>query len=506
MNFLFLPMLLTGILCLLLSGITFLFRHRESINRMFSLFTLLLAIDSFVFFGWYQFGDVEHIHIWMPITSSAGYLVPTGLILFFLAFTGYDKRLDEKVFGIKARHFRNSALGMIATIVFLIYTTDFIISVPENPENVWDVDFGAFGMLMFPVFGLIFIYIFTMAFKAWRDATDPPRRRFILLLSVGTLAWIFFGYVGSFLFPSYSVVWMSVTYTGMATMSIFYFVAIVNYQSDKVYDLNLHLERKVEERTRHLEETRAQLIQSEKMAALGHLVAGVAHEMNTPVGAVYSTHSTVSSAVRKLSETLEKDHGINIEESKKLKAIVNSLSTVGGVIQVSGERITSIVNRLRVFARLDEADLQRVDFNECVDQALAMFEFHLKPGVTVERDFTEMPAVSCYPSQINQLCFQLLANANMAIQEEGRITLKTELVAGRVRLTVTDTGRGIEPTHMEKIFNPGFTAWSLNVGAGLGLAICYQIAQEHEGDIHAESTLGTGSSFIFTFPVQVSKE
>ena len=502
MNLLFLPMLITGILCFLLAGITFLFRHRESINSMFSLFTLLLAVDCFVFFSWYQFGTVDSIHIWMPITSSAGYLVPTGLILFFLAFTGYDEKLDEKVLWIKARHFRNGAIGMIAVIVLLIYTTDLIISVPENPENVWDVDFGVFGAMMFPIFGLIFVYLFTMAFKAWKQATDRPRKRFILLLSAGTIAWILFGYVGSFLFPSYSIVWMSITYVGMATMAVFYFIAILNYQSDKVYELNINLERKVEERTRHLEETRAQLIQSEKMAALGHLVAGVAHEMNTPVGAVYSTHTTVSSAVRKLTEVLEKEHGIRVGESKRLQTIVTSLTTVGGVIQASGERITSIVNRLKVFARLDEADLQRVDFNECINQSLEMFEFHLKPGITVKRDFAELPLVTCYPSQINQLCFQLLANANMAIHTTGEILLTTTLENDQVVFTVADTGRGIEPENLGKVFNPGFTSWTLNVGAGLGLAICYQIAQEHGGTIEADSELGKGSRFRFTFPMK----
>ncbi|MCB2197941.1 hypothetical protein KQI63_00955 [bacterium] len=501
MNYLLLPMLLSGILSLLLSGITFLFRHRESINRMFSIFTLLLALDSFVYFAWYQFGDVEHIHIWMSVTSSAGYLVPTGLILFFFAFTGYDKRLDETILWIKARYFRNGAIGMIALIVLLIYTTDLIISVPQDPQNVWDVDYGQSGVLLFPLFGIIFVYIFTMAFKAWREAADLPRKRFILLLSTGTLAWIIFGYIGSLLFHSFSVIWMSMTYAGMATMAVFYFVAILNYQSDKVHDLNEYLEQKVEERTRHLEETRAQLIQSEKMAALGHLVAGVAHEMNTPVGAVYSTHSTVSSAVRKLSEVLEKEHGIRVEDSKKLKTIAASLTTVGGVIQASGERITSIVNRLKVFARLDEADQQRVDFNECINQSLEMFEFHLKPGISISKDFSEIPLVTCYPSQINQLCFQLLTNANMAIEEDGEISLHTHVERGNVVLTVSDTGRGIDPAHLEKIFNPGFTSWSLNVGAGLGLAICYQIAQEHNGTIRAESEVGKGSRFLFTFPL-----
>ena len=148
---------------------------------------------------------------------------------------------------------------------------------------------------------------------------------------------------------------------------MFFFVAIVNFQSDKVHELNLNLERKVEERTRHLRETQAQLVQSEKMAALGHLVAGVAHEMNTPVGAVYSTQSTLSSAAEKLPRALQDEHGIEISDTGRVSRILDAISDVSDVIRTSSERISSIVKRLKVFAQLDEAELQRVDLNECVE-------------------------------------------------------------------------------------------------------------------------------------------
>ncbi|MCB0307344.1 MAG: hypothetical protein KDI38_26515, partial [Calditrichaeota bacterium] len=105
MNVYAVPMLISGILCALLAVITWLFRRRERINRIFSFFTLALALDAFAYFMWFQFGSVEKIHTWMRITFTAGFVVPTGLIFFFFAFTGYDRRMDDRVFGIKARHF-----------------------------------------------------------------------------------------------------------------------------------------------------------------------------------------------------------------------------------------------------------------------------------------------------------------------------------------------------------------------------------------------------------------
>jgi len=323
-----------------------------------------------------------------------------------------------------------------------------------------------------------------------------------LLLTAGTAAWLAFGYGGAFFFPTPSLLWQALSYSGTAVMAVFFFVAILKYQSDKVYELNLNLERKVEERTRHLEETRLQLIQSEKMAALGHLVAGVAHEMNSPVGAMYSTHGTLASATEKLKKTLEQEEGIKVEESTRLTSILNAMDGVSHVIRTSSERISGIVKRLKAFARLDEASLQSVDFNACVKNTLEMFRFHLKPGITVRTEFVDLPKVTCYPAEINQLCFHLLTNANTAIEKSGKIVLRTQMKDNAIHFTISDTGRGIAPEHLDRIFDPGFTAWQLNVGTGLGLAICYQVAQLHAGEITVESEPGEGSRFAFSFPLR----
>ncbi len=501
MNIYSAPMLIAGVLCSVLAVVTLLFRRRENINRVFSLFALALAVDSFAFFAWFQFGTAEDVDIWIRATFTVGFLVPTALILFFFAFTGYDKKLEAKVLGIKVRYFRNSTLLLFLVFILLSLFTGQLIRAAEAPEHIWDTEFGPIGLGVFPAFTVIFFYIFTMAFKSYKATVDEPQKSFILLLSIGTLVWLVIGYGGAiFATPAREVYW-PINYFGTAAMAIFYFVAIVNYQTGRVHELNLNLERKVEDRTRHLRETQSQLIQSEKMAALGHLVEGVAHEMNSPVGAVYSTQSMLESATVKLKQTLEDDHGIVISESPKISKIVSAISGASEVIRISSERMTGVVKRLKLFAQLDEADLQSVDFNECIENTLVLFQNHLKPEITIRKEFSDLPAITCYPAKINQLCYQLLRNANRAIEESGEITLRTEVCGDEVHFSVADDGRGISPEDIGKLFDPGFTAWQLNVGTGLGLAICYQVSQEHKGHIKVQSEPGKGSKFTLSFPV-----
>ncbi len=291
MNIYSVPILITGILCALLSAITWLFRRRENINRVFAFFTLTLALDSFSNFAWYQFGSIEHINTWVRFNLTAGFLVPIALILFFFAFTGYDKRMDARVLGIKVRHFQISIFVLIFVFMLLSAFTNLIIQIAENPEHIWDTKFGPVGNILFPLFAVIFCYLYVMVFKGYKITDKKPQKRFILLLAVGTIVWILSGFGGAILFSTSSEVYVFINYLGTALMAIFYFVAIVNYQSDKVHELNLNLESKVQDRTRELKQKNSELedtlntlkqmqkqvIVQEKMATLGQLVAGLTH-------------------------------------------------------------------------------------------------------------------------------------------------------------------------------------------------------------------------------------
>lgn len=515
MNILFIPMLISGILCSVLSVITWLFRRREKINTVFSFFTLTLAIDCFAFFLWFQFGHVEDIKVWMRFTFTAGFLVPLALIFFFFAFTGYDNRLDAKVLGIQVRHFRVFAIVFVIACMMLAQFTDLLIKASENPQHIGDVAFGVIGNFMFPLYACIFVYLFTMAFKSYRVTEDVPQKRFILLLTVGTLVWLLFGYVGALIFPTTHDEWQAITYVGTGVMAVFYFVAIVNYQSDKVHELNVNLEHKVEDRTQELqlkneelEETLDQLKQmqnqvivQEKMATLGQLVAGLTHEINTPVGAIRSMNDTKSKAAMKLLDAL-KIKVPDIEDiDRDVQKVMKVISQADQLIVQGTDRLREIANNLKNFSRLDEAETMRADIHEGIESVLSLIQHDLLQDIEVVRDYGDVPPFVCQPSKLNQLFLNVLKNAGQAIDGQGTICIATRLEDSAVQVRISDTGRGIAVEDLDSIFDPKFTTRGAVVRARLGLSICHQIVQDHHGQISVESAVGEGTAFTIVLPM-----
>ena len=516
MNVYAVPMLISGILCALLAVITWLFRRRERINRIFSFFTLALALDAFAYFMWFQFGSVEKIHTWMRITFTAGFVVPTGLIFFFFAFTGYDRRMDDRVFGIKARHFLMATLLFIFICTLLSQFTNLILNIPDNPEHIWDQGFGPLGILMFPLYAGIFTYLFTMAFNSYKTTDNRPQKRFIFLLAAGTLVWLLFGYVGALLVPIDSQAWSSISYLGTGTMAIFYFVAIVNYQSDKVHELNLNLERKVEDRTREitrknaelaetldqLKQMQKQIVVQEKMASLGQLVAGLTHEFNTPIGALRSMKDTKSKALQRLQTALENKTPGMTDPNSEIDKMLGIVSNADQLIDRSAERLHEIIQNLKNFARLDEAETAKANIHEGLESVLGLLGHELLNNIEVVREYGDIPSFIHQPRKLNQVFYNILKNACQAIEGKGRITITTRLKDSLVQVAIRDTGKGIPPEALDTIFDPQFTAKSSVVRARLGLSTSYQIVQEHRGRIEVESRVGTGSVFTVTIPAE----
>lgn len=269
------------------------------------------------------------------------------------------------------------------------------------------------------------------------------------------------------------------------------------------------LEQRVDERTaelasanQDLRETQSQLVQSEKMAALGMLVAGIAHEINTPVGAISSMHNTLVRAVDKLKTILEQQLPDGLESNRKLTTILKMLEDGNRVVASGSERVTTIVKRLRSFARLDEAELKSADIHEGIDDTLVLIHHEIKHGIEVKKEFgDDIPLISCYPGKLNQVLLNLLINAKQAMNGEGTITISTSHSDGNVRVAITDTGVGIPPENLRKIFDPGFTTKGVGVGTGLGLSIVFRIVREdHLGDIQVESEVGKGTTFTVSIP------
>jgi signal transduction histidine kinase len=516
MNVYAVPMLIAGVLCTVLAVVTWLFRARESINRKFSFFTLALALDAFAFFTWFQFGAVDRIHTWMRTTFTLGFLIPITLILFFFAFTGYDKRPAEKVLGIRAGRFRAGALVFIAALMLLSQFTDLIIDISDDPRHIWDVQFGALGEFLFGLFAVIFVYLFVMAYRGYRRAAHEPQGRFILLIAAGTLVWLLFGYSGAVVFPTSSQAWHAVNYLGTALMAVFYFVAIVNHQSDRVTELNVGLERKVADRTRELnlknselEETldqlqrmQQQVIVQEKMASLGLLVAGLTHEFNTPISAVRSLGDTKSRAVAKLQAALADLDLTATGQEAGIRKSLRAIRTADRLVDESTARLDEIITNLKNFTRLDEAEMKPADLHEGLDSVLAMIGHDLPQDVDVVREYGEIPRIHCDARKLNHVFLNIIRNACQASDNQGRVTITTGLEDGLVRVAIRDTGRGIAPDELPTIFDPGFTTKGTVVRSRLGLSSSRQIVQEHQGRIEVASSPGQGSVFTVVLPVR----
>lgn len=262
----------------------------------------------------------------------------------------------------------------------------------------------------------------------------------------------------------------------------------------------------LEAANRHIRQTQVQLVQSEKMASLGMLVAGVAHEINTPIGAISSVRDSMSRALEKVRLALEQSAPGVLDSNPKLKSMLGILDDGVKVIDSGSSRVSAIVKRLRVFARLDEAELQLADLHEGLDDTLLLVGHELKTGIVVEKKYGALPKVECYPSRINQVFLNIIVNAKQAMGLRGTLTIETSVANGRALIAISDTGSGISPQNLGKIFDPGFTTKGVGVGTGLGLSICYQIIADHGGDISVKSEVGKGTTFTLSIPLQRTPE
>ncbi len=256
------------------------------------------------------------------------------------------------------------------------------------------------------------------------------------------------------------------------------------------------------------EELRAahlKLIQTEKMATLGMLVAGIAHEINTPIGAISSMHDTLVRALEKLRCQMKDELGEHQAQSPKMQKVLRFIDESNRVIADGAGRVTTIVKRLKSFARLDAADLEDADINEGIEDTLTLVHHELKHGIRVERDFAKLPRIACYPGRLNQVFLNLIMNAKQAIGREGTITIRTRHEDGYVNISVTDDGCGIPKENLSRIFDPGFTTKGVGVGTGLGLSICYQIVEDHQGTIAVDSVVGLQTTFTVSIPDSLEK-
>ncbi len=262
----------------------------------------------------------------------------------------------------------------------------------------------------------------------------------------------------------------------------------------------------LEKANRNIKATQAQLVQSEKMASLGKLVAGIAHEINTPIGSVGSMHDTLMKATDKLCELVRSECREDSPKFRKMESLIQMVGEANRVIKMGTDRVTTIVRRLRAFARLDEAELVESDIHEGLEDTLTLIHHEIKYDIVVHRNYgKDVPRIYCYMARLNQVFVNFLINAKQAIQGKGEITIATTHENDKVIVRFTDTGAGIPKESLGKIFDPGFTTKGVGIGTGLGLSIVFQIIQEHHGEILVESEVGKGTTFTIILPTNLKE-
>jgi signal transduction histidine kinase len=261
-------------------------------------------------------------------------------------------------------------------------------------------------------------------------------------------------------------------------------------------------------------------VQSEKLAGLGQMVAGVAHEINNPLAFVGNNVAVMQrdvGGIRKLLELYKQADGsvpadlrqriTELEEQIDLNYTLENLEGLFARSREGLRRIQQIVKDLRDFARLDESDLSECDLNAGITSTLNIIQGHAKrKQVRLVTDLAPLPPVTCYPAKINQVIMNLVGNAIDASHDEGEVTIRSRADGANVILEVKDNGTGIPQAIREKIFDPFFTTKPQGEGTGLGLSISYGIVHDHGGEIEVESEVGKGSLFRVTLPVKAVKQ
>ena len=276
-----------------------------------------------------------------------------------------------------------------------------------------------------------------------------------------------------------------------------------------------HLE--LRHKVAQIEETQSQLMQAEKMAAIGQLAAGVAHEINNPLGFVQSNLNTLSKYSATLFDVIDRSRGI-LEQASRVPAPMEAFTGLVQEVDLAYlrtdmpelvrqsrdglERVQGIVDALRSFSHVGEAAWQLADLHEGIDSTLKIAASTLRRKAEVVRDYGDLPLVECLVSQINQVLMNLLVNATQAIAQRGVISIRTRWEDDWVSIAVTDTGNGIAPDHLPFIFDPFFTTKPVGLGTGLGLSISYNIVNKHGGRIDVDSRLGVGTTLTLWLPVR----
>jgi signal transduction histidine kinase len=289
-------------------------------------------------------------------------------------------------------------------------------------------------------------------------------------------------------------------------------------QKDHLSLLNHELEKQKFELNNTLKElTQAQthLVQSEKMASLGQLTAGVAHELNNPINFISASIKPLQRNVEDLLGLLDKYETVieqrnlsgefgEVEELKESVdldyAIKETQNLFRGIVEGSS-RSMQIVKDLRTFSRMDENEFKQVDIHDGIDSTLLLLNHKMQNRISVHKKYGKIPHVECLPGKLNQVFMNILTNSILAIEDKGEIVIETSSIEDKVKISFKDNGKGMPPEVRGHIFEPFYTTRTVGEGTGLGLSISYSIIEEHQGVVEVYSEPGKGTEFIIILPL-----
>lgn len=299
-----------------------------------------------------------------------------------------------------------------------------------------------------------------------------------------------------------------------------------------IKEQNVLLEQKVSERTHELSESnrsltnaleelkqaQTQLVESEKMASLGQLTAGIAHEINNPINFVTSNVKPLQRDIADLyllqerTEQLVKENNMSLEAIEKLKQEIDydylrtEINYLLKGIHEGSSRTAEIVKGLRIFSRVDEDDIKLADINEGLDSTIIIINNQLNNRIAIEKSYQEIEYIECYPGKLNQVFLNLISNGIYAVKQRfgdepgGRLAISTRTDGDQVVITISDNGIGMDEVTRSKLFEPFFTTKPVGEGTGLGLSIAYNTIKKHFGTIRVDSEEGQGTTFTITIP------
>ena len=466
--------------------ILFVKKGGEKVYFAFALFSISFGV-------WIIADAVKLVALFGAITShqfniliAAPFFTPVGLCMYFEhVFGAGPKSIIRR---LRQIHFVYAAV----TVIILVFTV-----IPFS--YLLQINLGFF--LIF--FITLMVLLTTSVVAAIKGRTDAR------IITPGFVVFALLGFYdiigGGFgLIPG----WSQVIYPWGLLLFIFSLGFVLERRFTEAHrqlqEYSKGLEIKVEERTQDLREknmvlgntldelyaTQSQLVQSEKMAVLGKLTAGIAHEINSPVGVLKSTMDVLTRCVVKIRQA-----------SKPEPKLLNILESNSQTAVSATDRIFQIVESLKNFTRLDEAEYQKTDIHLGIGSVLSLIGHLLHENIKVVKEFGELPSLYCYPGELNEVVMTLLTNAIQAIEVRGTITIQTVSDGQTATIKISDTGKGIPLEEINSLFDVSFVTRNTKIGMDLGWSNVYQIIQKHNGDIQVESDLGKGSTFTVSLPV-----